>query len=185
MERLVNHGRVVALTPGRMRIRLHRPHRQMIPQVKTFLESKRGIGQVITNPLTGSVLVRFDFRRLSCDDVLALCHDVGVVVSNVLEAEEEPLTEVIKGRATDGIIGAFNDLDRRLSRIIGQEVDLRMLVPLLLGALGVHQLAVNGLGSASGYLLLLLAANSALRVHRERRRLKVQAPLQLTAPSTA
>jgi len=181
MEKNSAHGQVAALTPGRVRIRMHGPHRHLSPKVKSHLATHAGISEVTTNELTGSILVHYDRHKITCDDVLAMCRDVGVVVSGLAEAEVEPVGAVSAGDPLKEINRAIVDLDRRLSNVTGEKLDLRLLGPLLLGALGTRQLVVGGLGSISGYLLLILAVNSSLRLRQRGRRVKTHAPLQIAA----
>ena len=177
------HGRVAALTPGRVRIRIERPHRHLTPTVKAHLETQAGIGEVTTNETTGSILVNYDHRRIGHDDVLAMCRDVGVVVSNLAEAGAEPASAVSAAGNLKEMNRAFGDLNRRVAKVTGENLDFRLLGPLVLGALGTRELVVGGLGSVSGYLLLVLAVNSSLRLQRRGRRVKVQPPLQIAAAS--
>lgn len=170
MDRTEDHGRVATEIPGRVRIRLHRPHRQLVHGIKTHLKSQAGISDVDSNALTGSVLVHYDRHALSCKDILRMCRDMGVVVSGVAGAESDALTELNPSSTVKSIDNALVDLDQRVSLVTGRNVDLRVVAPLGLGALGVRHLIVDGLGSISGYVLLLLACNSFYRLSRRPRK---------------
>jgi hypothetical protein len=170
MDRTTDHGRVAAETPGRVRIRLHRPHRHLVHGIKAHLADQAGIHGVTTSALTGSVLVHYDRHALTCRDVLEMCRDIGVIVSGVAEAESEAIPEMNPRTTGHSIDVALGDLDRRMSRAAGRTVNLRVVAPMALGALGIRHLVVDGLGSVSGYVLLLLAGDSLYRMSRRRRK---------------
>lgn len=171
----IKHGQIAALTPGRVRLRLHRPHRHLAATLKKHLEAQRGISKVAANQTTGSVLVHYEHRTVSCDDVLAMCRDIGVVVSSIAEVEEEPVDVLKTGHVSEGISGAFRDLDRRLPQISRTGINLRWVGPLVLGGLGVRQFMVGGLGNPSGYILLVLAVNSSIRARNRGRQRRPRA----------
>lgn len=166
MEHSKSHGRVASATPGRVRIRLHGPHRHLVHALREHLAKQIGVQEVTSNASTGSVLVRWDSKRISSDDILAMCRDIGVVVKGVTEAEADPLAEIGSSSTAESLISALDDLDRRVSQATGRAIDLKAIVPLLLGAVGVRQLIVDGFGSASGYILLWLAFDTFLKLHR-------------------
>ncbi len=67
-----------------------------------------------------------------------------------------------------GIIGALDDLDRRLSQLTGHPIDLKVLFPFSLGAIGAWQLARHGWGieEVPAYVLLWYAFDSFYKLHR-------------------
>jgi len=183
MDRTEDHGRVVTETPGRVRIRLHRPHRHLVHGITAHLKSHEGIRDVVTNPLTGSILVHYDRRALTCNEVLGMCRDIGIVLHGVAEAESESPLEMNQSSAIKSIDTAVVDLDRRVSRVTGQTVNMRMVAPLALGTLGVRHLIVDGLGSISGYVMILLACNSFYRLSRRQRKPKPRQAVPSSVPS--
>jgi Heavy metal associated domain 2 len=167
-------ARVTSSTPGRVRLRLRRPerHQDMMRSIRHNLRQRMDGADVEVNPRTGSVLVHYDQRACSHADVLSALRDVGLVIEDVAQGlgEEVPSLQG-PGRTTtsEGIIEALTDLDRQLSAMTGRSVDLKLAIPLLLGGLGVVQLARSGfgLGDVPAYVLLWYAFDSFWKFHRE------------------
>jgi hypothetical protein len=181
-----DHGRIVSDVPGRLRIRVHRSlrHPDLIRQVHGHLQAHEGIHQVESSAATGSVVVRYDPNVHSRDDVLGICGDIGLIVRDLAAGLGEEVPELgtngAEGHSTTArsIIDSVDDLDRRLSRLTGRRVDLRLLFPLTLGALGLRQVLRGGLGLAEvpGYILLWYAFDAFWKMHQER------PPLAATGP---
>lgn len=175
-------GRIVSQTPGRVRIRLHPEHRQqaVLGPIEQELRGCEGVSNVATNARTGSVLIQYDRHHLSFDDVLALCHDLGMVAKDVTDAELIPddadqsaasvQPEVGHSSTAVTVMDALTDLDRRVSDLTGGKLDVKLLFPLSLGALAVRQIATSGLGLAEvpGYVLLWYAFDSFYKLHQRR-----------------
>jgi hypothetical protein len=165
-------GQITSAVPGRVRLRLPPPHRHALPELGAHLGRQPGIHQVAVNGVTGSVLIHCDRHRMSTGDIAAMCRDIGVVVGELIPAVGElaPVAELVGSDA--GLPEALDDVDRRLGRDFPRQTGLRLLVPLILGSLGVRQLIVDGLGQLSGYLLILVAIDAFVRILRRRRRAK-------------
>ena len=129
-----------------------------------------------------SVLVHFDPRRLSCDEILGLLADVGLLVKDLGEASEESLTDLGHSETANSLIRALDDLDQRIARLTGHQVDLKLLVPLGMATLGVLQVAREGLGitQVPGYVLLWYAFDAFYKLHRSA---PVQAPEDRDQPA--
>ncbi len=176
MAETATHGRVASVIPGRVRVRLdgqsHAP--QHARHVKNRLEEHRGVGRVEIRQNGHSVVVHYDPRERSQSDVLAMLRDVGVILRDVEAAGGNELPDVGAQTGTESsttavsIIGALNDVDCRLSRLTGRRLDLKLLFPLTMGALGVRQLAEAGLGLAQipAYVLLWYAFDAFYKLHR-------------------
>lgn len=177
MEKTEALGRVASVTPGRVRVRLHRSARQphQVRQIHQHVEGQVGVTRVETNPTTGSVVVHYDHESVSFDDVMGMFRDVGVVVQNIGELEEAPMPG--QSDTSTQIIDAVDDFDRRLSRLTGHKLDLRLLFPAGLFALGLRQVLVEGLGltQVPGYVLLWYAFDSFWKFHREPRSTEAKA----------
>jgi hypothetical protein len=168
------HGHIVSQAPGRLRVRLHRDHRDPaeLAQIERGLARRDGVDAVATNPRTGSILVHYDHHALSKADVTAMLFDVGVVAREVLGAEEVPEDlggDVPQHSSTaTGLLGALTDLDRRISRLTGGRIDVKVLVPAGLGLLALRQFATAGLGLAEvpAYVLLWYTFDSFYKLHQ-------------------
>lgn len=98
-----------------------------------------------------------------------LC-DVGVIVRDVLRAGGNDLPSLGQSTTATGVITALDDLNQRLSRATGGKLDLKLLFPLTLGALGLCQVLAEGLGLTEipGYVLLWYAFDSFYKLHEQR-----------------
>jgi hypothetical protein len=167
------HARIVSQAPGRMRVRVHRDHRDSdeLAQIERRLERRDGIDDVATNPRTGSILVHYDHHALSKADVTTMLFDVGVVAREVLGAEEVPQDlggDVSQHSSTaTGLLDALTDLDGRISRLTGGRIDAKLLVPVGLGLLALRQFTSGGLGLAEvpAYVLFWYTFDSFYKLH--------------------
>ncbi len=170
------HAHVTSHTPGRVRVRVHHAHRhpELLNKVAKELGNKPGIDHVDVNPHSGSVLVHYDNEASSSDDVFGCLRDAGLLVSTVFEGGDE-LPDLgggdDSGHSTTaaGVVGTMSDLDQRLSKLTGRKVDLKLLFPLALGAVGVSSALRNGIGLAEvpAYILIWYAFDSFWKFHRE------------------
>jgi hypothetical protein len=169
------HAHVASHTPGRVRVRVHHPHRhpQLLNDVRERLEKTPGVDQVEVNPDSGSVLVHYDHHASSMGDILGTLRDVGMIMGTVGGADELPEAEGGDeggGHSTTAmsLVDTIDDLDRRLSKMTGRTVDLKLLFPLALGALGVQSAVRNGIGLSEvpAYVLIWYAFDSFWKFHR-------------------
>ncbi|HLH22094.1 MAG TPA: heavy metal-associated domain-containing protein [Chloroflexota bacterium] len=176
MEQASAHAHIVSHVPGRLRVRVRKGqrHPRVLHRIETQLAEQPGVRAVAVNAGTGSVMVQYNPRALSTESLLDLLHDVGVVAHSIFSDEEIDLSSADQTGAAghsetaQSIIGALDRLDRRLSTLTGQKLDLKVLFPLGLGALGVRQLAVGGWGLAEipAFVLLWYAFDSFYKLHR-------------------
>ncbi|MBV9327239.1 MAG: hypothetical protein JO352_26110 [Chloroflexi bacterium] len=166
-------------TPGRLRVRVHRSHRDpnALQEVAAQLENQPGIHHVEVNADSGSVLVHYDHEKRSMDDVVGCLQDVGMLIGSVFEGGDE-LPDIGGGGGGDesghstvaaGLVGTVSDLDRRLSELTGRKVDLKLVFPVALGAIGVRSAITNGFGLAEvpAYILLWYAFDSFWKFHQK------------------
>jgi hypothetical protein len=167
-----NSGRIISATPGRLRVRVDRRFRgaDLMHRVNNRLEGQSGVDAVTTSATTGSVLVHYDRRDHSTDDILALLRDAGFIVLGVTTGEIPP--EPGNSEAATSIVAVVDELDRRLSAYTGSKVDLKLLFPLTLGGIGVWQWLKYGPGfsTAPAYLLLWYAFDSFVTLYGRRQR---------------
>lgn len=165
-------AKIVSHTPGRVRVRvrpeLRRP--EAMGRIRSRLEREPGVRSVETNPETGSVLVHYEQDKGSLADFVRALQDVGVIFHDVFEGRSasETAGNAAHSSTAEGIIGALDDLDRRLSLLTGRTLDLKLLFPLGLGAIGAFQLARQGWGieEVPAYVLLWYAFDSFYKLHR-------------------
>jgi hypothetical protein len=119
------------------------------------LESFPRISSVETNLHAGTLIVHH--RKEAIEDIRSALKDMGVVLmaATGVEITAQSLTD------------AISDLDGRLSAVTGGALNLKLLVPLGLGALAVLQLARRGLQieGAPWYILAYFAYESFMRLN--------------------
>ena len=180
------HGRVASATRGRLRVRLHRPLRraEAIERAGAHLRAQPGVREVRTNPAAGSLTVRYDPEARTASDLLSMLADVGLIVREVVAAVDEGVAGAGRSMASRALVGALNDLDRRLGRATGRRVDLKLLFPAALGLLGLRQVLAEGLGltQVPGYVLLWYAFDA---FHKLNTAPAVEATASVAAEPTA
>lgn len=82
-------------------------------------------------------------RREAQNDGM-IASDIAKLMAN--DATSPPIGG--SGGMSDDLLSTVEDLDRRLSRLTGQRIGLRMGVPLIFGAIGLWRTAFFGLGIA-------------------------------------
>jgi hypothetical protein len=171
MENPEAHGQVISDTPGRLRIRMQRPHRhtEVIHQTKSNLEGMSGVRLVEMNPASGSVMVSYNPTEISTDDILSMLRDAGVIVMQLATGMAMELPKAGRSSAATDLITAIDDLDRRVSLFSGRKFDLKLLFPAALFGLGIRQVFAQGLGLSQvpGYILLWYAFDSFWKFHHE------------------
>ena len=170
------HGTIASHTPGRLRVRVHRSHRDphVLHELASQLEDQPGIDHVDVNAGTGSVLVHYDHMTSSRDDVVGCLEDVGLVIGSILEAGGDEVPDLSGGddsghsTTAKGVVDTLNDLDQRLSRMTGRKVDLKLLFPVALGAFGIRSAIVNGFGVSEvpAYILIWYAFDTFWKFHQ-------------------
>jgi hypothetical protein len=183
----MHRARIVSQAPGRMRLRLHQEHRDptALKQLEQDLGGRDGVTSVSTDHRTGSVLVHYDRRTLTKDDLTDMLFDVGVAALDLLGAdaaaedlgqERDARGVVPHSTGATGVLDALTDLDHRISQMSGGRFDLKLLVPAGLGLLALRQIALNGLGLAQvpGYVLLWYTFDSFYKLHQRKTAAAIQ-----------
>lgn len=114
-----------------------------------------GVGEVVVNQRTGSVLVH--------------CADSEPVRSALTEVCEllGPVVEEGTGGTVDEIVAAVRTADRRLHAMTGGRLSLRWVVPGAFIAFGIRQLLRTGptVGAVPWYVLLYYGADTFLKLN--------------------
>jgi hypothetical protein len=158
--------RIVSAIPGRLRFK--------IPAERRTEESLRRLGnafaglegaEVETNPQTGSMLLRYDAERLNVAEIERALADLDI--TPVFERQSRAGGAGPPAGRVKSIAEGLN------SRVAGKTrgVDLRLLVPLGLGALSVRQAVreAPGLKHAPWYVLAWYAFDSFIKLNGEPR----------------
>jgi hypothetical protein len=165
-----HRAQVASHTPGRIRVRIHPSGRQpaIMRHIKDKLETREGIHDVKMNEATGSIRINYDTARHDAAGILRVLEDLDLIVSEYCGgmgfAEE--------GSTTNGgtltFSGAVEDLNERISTLVGTKIDLKDFLPLSLLGIGVWSIARNGLRLAQvpGWVFLWLAFDTYMKLHR-------------------
>ena len=174
MEDTYAHGRIASSTPGRLRLRMYNPKSQpeLIQRVKAYLHNRPGIQRVDTNRTTGSVTIQYDSAIHSHHSLLAMLYDIGVIMHDIMTGGKSIPPDNGTCSASIQITNAIRDMDRRVFQLTGGKIDLKLIVPLFMGALGIRQILREGLGISHvpGYVLLWYAADAFYRLHQQPQR---------------
>ncbi|MBH8554433.1 hypothetical protein I8751_19090 [Nostocaceae cyanobacterium CENA357] len=152
--------KIVSDTPGRLRLRITRCHRQPqeMQRIVNSLKAQPNISQVRTNISHGSIVINHDGKDESLKNVVATLIDLGIIFTDITEEESE---------AAKGITNAIINLNKRVERVTNGEIDLRVLFPLGLSMLAIRQLLVKGLQfeAIPWYVLAWYAFDSFMKLN--------------------
>jgi copper chaperone CopZ len=103
-------------TPGRMRIRVpdRRGDERFCREMEQKLTRNPGITQVRANPLTGSVLILFDPRRVDDRQILADLGQMGLV-GDLISPASNPIPEATP-------LAAITELSAKIGVAVGKEL---------------------------------------------------------------
>lgn len=164
-----NDALIASDIAGRLRVRLRRDVRspETFARLSEALLERDGVDGVDTNEQAGSVTVRYDEARCSRDQILAVFRDVGIVIGTGAEAHRRRHAPRGRSGVSDDIVGMVDIVDGRLSRLTGRRVDLRLVLPITLAAIGIWRVANSGLGIAQmpAFTLLWYAFDSFYKLN--------------------
>jgi Heavy metal associated domain 2 len=154
------HSHMVSFTPGRLRFKVdrnHRNHEAMAPLTQA-LKTHLGVYDVRANPHSGSITVLHSPDHTDYDEIYATLQDLGVIFGDIIGEKSE---------VAQDITSAIYDLNRRVKAATSQVVDLRVLMPLGLGVLAVRQLLAKGLqlDIVPWYVLAWYSFDSFIKLH--------------------
>jgi hypothetical protein len=154
---MADHTRIISSTPKRTRIRVSRKRRnpKEMTRLARGLEAFPQVSSVETNLHTGTLIVHH--KKDALEDIRSGMDDMGVILMAATGVE-------MPGHS---LVDAISDLDGRLRSATDGLLDLKLLVPLGLGALAVVQLFRRGLQieGAPWYLLAYFAYESFVRLN--------------------
>jgi hypothetical protein len=161
------HTHVVSSTPSRTRLRVSQKRRnpQEMKRIASALKASPEVDEVRTNVQTGSIVVHHAPHTSGLDNIFATLNDLGVILCRVTDVEL-PFMEGKSVVASD-LTGAVADLNQRVGLATNGVIDLRMLIPLGLGALAIRQGLRNGwlIEAAPWYVLAYYAFDSFIKLH--------------------
>jgi hypothetical protein len=162
--------KVASQVRGRLRVKFgrHWRHKAKLEEIARNLEEQPGIGDVIVNPTTGSMTIRYDHAKQDGDGVFRLLKDLDVVMESTLHPPS--LDEAAVQNGPWSLADAIDDLNAYVRKSIGIPVDFRLMLPIGLVAAGIWQIARRGLmiENVPGLMFLWLAFDTFVKLHPER-----------------
>ncbi|MBF0458242.1 MAG: hypothetical protein HQK99_10145 [Nitrospirae bacterium] len=91
----------ISATPGRLRIRsprLHNNHEE-IKRFEEFMATVIGIEKVETNYYTGSALIHYDEKKMSCEKLIGILESTGYFDLLLAKTSDDMLEEGVEEAA--------------------------------------------------------------------------------------
>ncbi len=160
--------------PGRLRIRVPaaKGEEGLLRELSSAIAKAPGITEVEYNQLTGSILIQYSPQKHSNLDSLDAglsASAVPIVVKKVLPADHASLgrRQHRRGRRSIAAIKVdsfFSQLDNEIRSATDNELDLKFILPLVVGALGIFSLRYSST-TPLWLTLLIFAFHSFLGLH--------------------
>jgi hypothetical protein len=156
--------------PGRMRIKLRAEGRQPVFMngLKEKMSLQEGMNRVRSNSTTGSLTFDYDRDKLTRDSILDFLEDLDVVASEITPALSDEAPEVGRDEGAPlTFLQAVDDLDKRMRRITGVDINLKLALPLLFASMGLWAMGKHGLRITMipGWVFLWMAFDMFVRLH--------------------
>ena len=167
LEAEILEAEIVSQTPGRIRLRIIPPHRQLqkMTPIAQALKARLEIYRVKTNISTGSITIFYGRELLSSQDMFVILQDLGVHLVTI--THQSRISVSGSSSAATEVIQTATDLNRRVQTVTNDAVDLRFLVPLSFACLAMRQLFIKGwqLEFIPWYVLAWYAFDSFLKLN--------------------
>jgi hypothetical protein len=112
-------------------------------RIASGIQAHPDVQNVQFNTQTGSILVHHDPHRSNSHEMKGVMRDLGCIFGDITGTED-----LLAAGTSDNSLdfgNAISDLNKRVLEITNGVVDLRLVIPLGLGALAVFQLLTYGL----------------------------------------
>ncbi len=143
----VSQVRIVSTIPGRLRLKVPRRGGMLeeMQRIADALTARAGVSDVQVNPQTGSILVHYDPERGSLDDLRSALQHLGIIINQETNSGVSPSSGAEASEASVNITRKLIELNTRVGRATNGLGDLRLFVPLGLGAITIRQIIRHGL----------------------------------------
>lgn len=143
----VSQVRIVSAIAGRVRLKVPRRGGMLeeMQRITDALTSRAGVSDVQVNPQTGSILVRYDPEHGSLDNLRSALQHLGIIINQETTSEMPPSSGGEASEASVNITRKLIELNTRVGRATNGLGDLRLFVPLGLGAITIRQIIRHGL----------------------------------------
>jgi hypothetical protein len=156
---------IASTTPNRTRIKVSPKRRNPdeMARIVHALKEHPEVHDIRPNVHTGSIVIHHGENDETLKDIQGILQDLGIILGDVIDV---PIVEGKSGVAKD-LTNAISDLNQRVGQASGGVVDLRILVPLGLGTLAIHQLLRNGwqIQMVPWYVLAWYSFDSFIKLH--------------------
>jgi hypothetical protein len=159
--------------PGRLRIRVPaaKGEEQVLRELSSAIAKAPGISEVEYNPVTGSILIQYsrqEHSNLDSLDAGLSASAVPIVVKKMLP-EERPSHDRRRRRGRRSLAAIkvdsfFRQLDNEIRSATDDELDLKFILPLVVGVLGIFSLRHSST-TPLWLTLLIFAFHSFLGLH--------------------
>ncbi len=159
--------------PGRLRIRVPaaKGEEELLRELSSAIARAPGISEVEYNPVTGSILIQYspqEHSNLDSLDAGLNASAVPIVVKQVRPAEHTPHDRRHRrgGRsiAATKVDEFFREIDNEIRSVTGNELDLKFILPLVVGLLGLFSLRYSS-ATPLWLTLMIFAFHSFLNLH--------------------
>jgi hypothetical protein len=131
---------IISNTPGRLRLRIVREHRQVevMDKIASALKTwVAGIERVRTNANNGSITLYYQPDKVDFAEVFSQLKAFGIIVDDLPETLSQT------SLATARFKGAIDSVERQIQQITNNSLDLKRLVSLLLSLFIFRQLSTK------------------------------------------
>ncbi len=139
----VSQVRIVSTIPGRVRLKVPRRGGMLeeMQRIADALTARAGVSDVQINHQTSSILVHYDPERGSLDDLRSALQHLGIIINQETTNGVSPSSGGETSEASVNITRKLVELNTRVGRATNGLGDLRLFVPLGLGALSFKQMS--------------------------------------------
>lgn len=132
--------------PGRTRLKVSSAHRtqQEIQRIADALGARPEVSDVRANIHTGSLLIHHEQGQHDLDSFRDTLEELGFTLDEAGRGKA-PTVDAARPDATANLLGVVGGLNDRVAGMMRGRFDLRLLVPLGLGALSARQIVRKGL----------------------------------------
>jgi len=168
-KRPQHKARIASDIPGRMRIKLRAEGRQPVFMngLKEKMSARDGMNRVRSNSTTGSLTFDYDRDKLTRDGILAFLEELDVVAGEITPAFSGDAPEHKDAGTPLTFLQAVEDLNMRIRRTTGADINLKLALPLVFASMGVWAIGKQGLRitMVPGWVFLWMAFDMFVRLH--------------------
>lgn len=155
--------------PGRMRIKLRPGAREPVFMngLKETMSARDGVNCVRSNSTTGSLTFDYDRDKLTRDNILEFLEELDVVAGEITPAFSGDAPKSSDADAPLTFLQAVEDLNMRIRRTTGVDINLKLALPLVFTSMGLWSIGKQGLRitMAPGWVFLWMGFDMFVRLH--------------------